>query len=190
MVAQRLTTDSRDWTYMSIGPFTDEAAYRAFAQQTQANQDPLHFAVIDLVNGKAVGSAALMRVDPTNGSVEVGYVCYSALLKQTAAGTEAQYLLMHLAFESLGYRRYEWKCDSLNAKSRAAAARYGFQFEGIFRQSMVYKERNRNTAWYSILDKEWPQVKAGFQAWLSPENFDRDGRQKRTLTELRQEAAP
>lgn len=183
-----LANDARDWTYMSIGPFNDEAAYRAFAQQAQAGQDPLHFAVIDLASDKPIGSLALMRVDSDNGVVEVGYVSYSPLLKRTVAATEAQYLLMQLAFETLGYRRYEWKCDSLNAPSRAAAARYGFQFEGIFRQATVYKGRTRDTAWFSILDKEWRQVQAGFQAWLSPDNFDEAGRQKLSLSALRQAA--
>jgi RimJ/RimL family protein N-acetyltransferase len=182
-----LADDARDWTYMLIGPFNDEAAYRAFAQQEQAGHDPLHFAVIDLASGKPVGSLALMRIDATSGVVEVGYVNYSPLLKRTVAATEAQYLLMQLAFDTFGYRRYEWKCDSLNAPSRAAA-RYGFQFEGIFRQATVYKGRTRDTAWFSILDKEWPQVQAGFQAWLNPNNFDQNGRQIRSLSALRQAA--
>lgn len=180
-----LASDASDWTYMSIGPFDDESAYRQFVQQAQAGADPMHFAVIDLASAKPVGSLALMRVDAANGAIEVGYVSYSPLLKRSVAATEAQYLLMRLAFDTLGYRRYEWKCDSLNAPSRAAAARYGFQFEGIFRQATVYKGRTRDTAWFSILDKEWPQVKAGFDAWLASDNFDADGRQKNSLAALR-----
>ena len=176
--------DGNDWTYTFAGPFADERAYIAYAQQIQGLDDPQHFAVIDLVSGRAVGTLAAMRIDCANGVIEVGSVFYSPQLKRTAAATEAQYLLMQRAFEQLGYRRYEWKCDSLNAPSRAAALRLGFQFEGIFRQAVVYKGRNRDTAWFSIIDTEWPAVRAGMQQWLLPSNFDAQGRQIKRLAEL------
>ena len=126
-----------------------------------------------------------MRMDPTNGVIEVGFVTFSPLLKRTPISTEAQYLLMAHVFDELGYRRYEWKCDSLNAPSRAAAERLGFKFEGIFRQATVYKGRNRDTAWFSILDTEWPAQKQAFQAWLAAENFDEQGQQRKSLGDLR-----
>lgn len=176
--------DAGDWTYMSVGPFADAQAYRRFAEAAQAGDDPLHHAVIDQTTGRAIGSLALMRVDPASGVVEVGFVCYSPRLKRTRAATEAQFLLMRRVFDELGYRRYEWKCDSLNAPSRAAAARLGFQFEGIFRQAMVYKGRSRDTAWFSILDGEWPALRAAYQRWLEPGNFDAQGRQRALLAAL------
>jgi RimJ/RimL family protein N-acetyltransferase len=122
-----------------------------------------------------------MRIDPAMGVIEVGNIAYSPSLQRTPAATEAMYLMMRRVFDELGYRRYEWKCDSLNAPSRAAAERLGFRYEGLFRQALVYKGRNRDTAWYSIIDKEWPARKAAFEAWLDPANFDRDGRQRRPL---------
>jgi RimJ/RimL family protein N-acetyltransferase len=176
--------DQRDWTYLSAGPFADRAAYRAWAQQAAASQDVVHYAVVDQASGKAVGTFALMRIDPANGVIEVGSVTFSPLLKRTPVSTEAQYLLMKRVFEELGYRRYEWKCDSLNAPSRATAQRLGFTFEGIFRQAVVYKGRSRDTAWFSIIDGEWPARRAAFERWLSPANFDAAGRQRRGLAEL------
>ena len=147
--------------------------------------DPLHYAVIDLSSGQAVGTLSLMRQDPTNGVVEVGNVTLSVLAKQTSLSTEAHFLLMSYVFERLGYRRYEWKCDSLNRPSRSAAQRLGFTFEGIFRQAVIYKGRSRDTAWYSIIDSEWPEVGAALEAWLGPENFHADGRQRQSLRSLR-----
>ncbi|WP_374626074.1 GNAT family N-acetyltransferase [Pandoraea sp.] len=176
--------DGRDWTYMSVGPFLDFDSYYAHATKMAASADPLHHAIIDLATGKAVGTLALMRIDAANGVVEVGHVAYSPLLKRTRAGTEAQYLLMRRVFDEMGYRRYEWKCDSLNAPSRRAAARYGFTFEGIFRQAIVYRGRSRDTAWFSITDGEWPAISRGFEQWLSPENFDAQGRQRAGLAAL------
>ncbi|VVD99240.1 acetyltransferase [Pandoraea morbifera] len=176
--------DARDWTYMSTGPFPDFDAYYAHATRQAVSTDPLHHAVIDLATGKAVGTLSLMRIDPANGVVEVGHVAYSPLLKRTRAGTEAQYLLMRRAFDELGYRRYEWKCDSLNAPSRRAATRYGFTFEGIFRQATVYKGRSRDTAWFAMTDGEWPAISRGFEQWLSSENFDAEGRQRAGLAAL------
>ena len=174
---------------MSVGPFADAQAYLRFAEAAQASEDPLHHAVIDLATGRAIGSLALMRVDTASGVVEVGFVCYSRLLKRTRAATEAQFLLMQRAFDELGYRRYEWKCDSLNAPSRAAAARLGFRFEGVFRQAVVYKGRSRDTAWFSIIDSEWPALRAAYQRWLEPGNFDAQGGQLRSLSSLMEPGA-
>lgn len=173
------------WTYMVAGPFEREEDYCAYAETIAKSSDPRHFAVIDLKTGKAVGTLSLMRIDPNNGVIEVGNVMFSPLLQQTPISTEAQFLLMAYAFDELGYRRYEWKCDALNAPSRTTADRLGFTFEGIFRQALVYKGRGRDTAWFSIIDSEWPKVKSAFQAWLAPQNFDADGRQKQSLKALR-----
>lgn len=178
--------DARDWTYMTIGPFADAAAYRTYVQAAADSSDPMHFTVIDGRSGRAVGTLSLMRIDAVNGVIEVGNVMFSPLLKQTPISTEAQYLLMKYVFDELGYRRYEWKCDSFNEPSRRTAARLGFQFEGIFRQALVYKGRSRDTAWFSIIDSEWPQILATFESWLDPENFDANGKQKRTLLSFRQ----
>lgn len=176
--------DDSDWTYMATGPFADQASYLAYVRHVQTGDDPQHFAVVDMSSGRAIGTIAAMRIDPANGVIEVGSVTYSDLLKRTPAATEAQYLLMRRAFDQLGYRRYEWKCDSLNAPSRAAAERLGFQFEGVFRQAIVYKGRNRDTAWFSIIDSEWPGIRRGFEQWLAPENFDEQGRQRRRLPDM------
>ncbi|MCM2546290.1 GNAT family N-acetyltransferase [Burkholderia glumae] len=180
--------DGRDWTYLSVGPFASVEQYRAYADGAARSTDPRHYAVLDRATGRAVGTLALMRQDAAHGVIEVGSVTFSPDLQRTPLSTEAHYLLMAYAFDTLGYRRYEWKCDSLNAPSRRAAERLGFRFEGVFRQAIVYKGRSRDTAWYSILDTEWPRVKRAFAAWLAPENFDADGRQRRTLAELREAA--
>ena len=178
-------SDGRDWTYMPVGPFDNAASYRDYVERAAVSPDPQHYAVIDLKTGVAIGTLALMRIDRANGVIEVGSVAFSPLLKRTPISTEAQYLLMKHAFDELGYRRYEWKCDALNAPSRQAAARLGFQFEGIFRQAVLYKGRTRDTAWFSIIDKEWPAVRAAFEQWLAPENFDGQGQQRKSLTEIR-----
>ena len=180
--------DGRDWTYLSVDRFDDAHAYLAFLTAQGLSDDPLHYAIIDRASGCAVGTAALMRIDPANGVIEVGHITFSPRLKRTAAGTEALYLLMCRAFDELGYRRFEWKCDSLNAPSREAANRYGFEFEGIFRQAIVTKGRNRDTAWYAITDRDWPRLKAGFVLWLGRENFDRNDRQIRSLADCRKAA--
>jgi len=177
--------DGSDWTYMASGPFDHADSYRQYAAQLQQSHDPLHFAVIDLASGRAVGSLALMRIDARNGVIEVGHVALSRRLKRTRVATEAQFLLMRYAFDTLGYRRYEWKCDSLNAPSRHAAQRLGFSFEGIFRQAIVYRARSRDTAWFSIIDGEWPTLRTAFDAWLDPANFDGDGQQRQSLAALR-----
>lgn len=177
--------DARDWTYLTAGPFESRDAYRAYAESAAHSADPKHYAVIDLATNRAVGTLALMRQDPANGVIEVGSVTFSPLLKGTPLSTEAQFLLMGYVFDTLGYRRYEWKCDSLNAPSRKAAERLGFRFEGIFRQAVIYKGRTRDTAWFSIVDSEWDALKRAFTAWLAPGNFDDDGQQRLPLAALR-----
>jgi RimJ/RimL family protein N-acetyltransferase len=174
--------DGRMWTYLAWGPFSSAAALSAMLGYTAGAFQP--FTVLDL-SGAPLGSASYMRHDVGSGAIEVGAVMYAPRLQRTAAATEAMYLMMRRVFEEEGYRRYEWKCDALNAPSRAAALRLGFQFEGVFRQAMVYKKRARDTAWFSILDSEWPALKQAFEAWLDPANFDAAGVQKRTLADFR-----
>jgi len=178
-------SDGRDWTYLPVGPFGSETDFLRHIESAASSLDPKHFAVVDAGLDRAVGTLSLMRADIKSGSIEVGWVVFSPLLKRKAASTEAQFLLMQYVFDDLGYRRYEWKCDSLNEPSRNAAERLGFSFEGIFRQAAVYKQRSRDTAWFAITDNEWIDQKKAFEAWLKPENFDSNGRQKSTLTELR-----
>jgi RimJ/RimL family protein N-acetyltransferase len=177
--------DGRDWTYLFHERPERRDDIHSYLGKLEKSDDPLHFTIIDTSSDKAVGTAALMRIEPTHGVIEVGSIAFSPRLKQTRAATESMYLMMRRAFDELGYRRYEWKCDSLNAPSRAAAERYGFTFEGIFRQAIVYKGRSRDTAWYSITTEEWPHLRAAFEAWLEPANFDERGQQKRRLSELR-----
>ena len=165
------------WTYISTdGPFADESEFSAFIAKRAAADDPYAYAIVDLA-GRAVGYFTLLRIVPDMRVIEVGHVLYSPALQRTRLGTEAQYLLARYAFETLGYRRYEWKCNALNAASRRAALRYGFTFEGIFRQHIIAKGRNRDNAWFSMLDGEWPARKANFERWLAPENFTADGSQ-------------
>ena len=177
--------DGRDWTYLFDERLEREEDFHAYISRIASSEDPMHFTIVESQSQKALGTAALMRIDPANGSIEVGWITFSPRLKQTVAATESMYLMMRLAFDTLGYRRYEWKCDSLNAPSRAAAERYGFIFEGIFRNAVIYKGRSRNTAWYSIIDQEWPRIRSAFEAWLDPANFDQSGRQKRRLQDFR-----
>jgi RimJ/RimL family protein N-acetyltransferase len=180
--------EGRNWTYLPVGPFADVAAYRAWAEAASRTEDPLFHAVIERSTGRAVGVASYLRIEPAHGVIEVGHINYAPRLKRTAVATEAMYLMMRRVFDELGYRRYEWKCDALNAPSRAAAERLGFIFEGIFRQAIVTKGRNRDTAWYSILDREWPALKAAFERWLDPANFDAQGRQRASLSALTKSA--
>jgi RimJ/RimL family protein N-acetyltransferase len=177
--------DDRDWTYLFVERARSPQDFESYVGQLMRSEDPLHFAVIDLETRLAVGTAALMRIEPVHGVIEVGHIAFSPRMQRTRIGTEAIFLFMRLAFDELGYRRFEWKCDSLNAPSRAAAERYGFSFEGIFRRAVVYKGRNRDTAWYSVIKEEWPQVRAAFEAWLDPLNFRDDGNQRRSLREIR-----
>lgn len=165
------------WAYLPHGPYEDYAAFDANYQAAALRDDPLMFAIIDKASGVAVGHATYLRIDPANRSIEVGNILYTPALMRTPAGTEAMYLMARHAFETLGYRRYEWKCNALNAPSRRAALRYGFQFEGIFRHHMIVKGRNRDTAWFAMLEEDWPQLAVAFESWLAPANFDIEGRQ-------------
>ena len=175
------TAPPANFTYLSIDPAPDRAAHDAHMQRMAASNDPYHLAICEATSGTALGTLALMRIDPANRVIEVGWVCYGDALKRSRLATEAQYLLMRYVFDELHYRRYEWKCDGLNAPSRRAAERLGFTYEGIFRQAVVYKGRNRDTAWYSLLDNEWPAQRARFERWLEPANFDAAGRQHTPL---------
>lgn len=179
-----LDAHAPNWTYLSVGPFADFDAFRAWLEPLQASADPLVHVIVDAQSGKAVGMANYLRIDRGNGVIEIGSLIFSPLLQRTPAATEAMFLMLRRAFDELGYRRYEWKCDSLNAPSRAAALRLGFTFEGIFRQAVVYKGRSRDTAWYSIVDREWPRLRVAFEAWLSMENFGANGVQIQSLRDL------
>jgi len=181
--ANRADVEGRIWTYLAYGPFDSETEYRDWVRQRSESVDPMFFAVIDASSRTARGVLSYLRIDPPGGAIEVGHICYAPALQRTPAATEAVYLLMREAF-ALGYRRFEWKCDALNAPSRAAALRYGLTFEGIFRQATVYKGRNRDTAWYSAIDSEWPRLDAAFKAWLDPSNFDASGKQRMSLKTL------
>jgi RimJ/RimL family protein N-acetyltransferase len=173
------------WTHLAYGPFASQAEFARWLEGRAATEDPLFYAVVDLVTGDARGMASFLRMEPTHGVIEIGHIWFAPALQRTRQATEAIYLLARHAFDDLGYRRLEWKCDSLNQPSRRAAERFGFVFEGVFRQHMVTKGRNRDTAWFSIIDGEWAAVRAAFEAWLAPENFDGKGRQRRSLAEFR-----
>jgi RimJ/RimL family protein N-acetyltransferase len=179
--ANSLDREGRNWTYLPYGPFDRLEDYRLWLDRASTGDDPLFHAIIDRRSGRAAGVASYMRIDPAAGVIEVGGINYAPPLQRTPAATEAMYLMMRRVFDELGYRRYEWKCDSLNLPSRAAAQRLGFQYEGMFRQATVYKGRNRDTCWFSILDSEWPALKRGFERWLDPANFDAQRRQRRDL---------
>ncbi|PKN77902.1 MAG: GNAT family N-acetyltransferase [Chloroflexi bacterium HGW-Chloroflexi-9] len=179
--AYALDAEGRNWTYLPYGPFGTPEAFREWLDRQAAGDDPLFFAIVDAASGQAVGMASYLRIEATVGCIEVGHLNFSPLLQRRPAATEAMFLMMRHAFDDLGYRRYEWKCDSLNEPSWLAAERLGFTFEGIFRQAVVVKGRNRDTTWLSILDGEWPALRAGFEAWLAPENFDAAGQQRRAL---------
>ena len=184
--AQGSGADPELWTYMPSGPYDDETAFRQYLDESASSDDPLFFAIVDDASGIANGVASFLRLDPAHGVIEIGHIWFGVALQRTPAATEAIFLLARHAFDDLGYRRLEWKCDTLNARSRHAAERFGFQYEGTFRQHRVVKGRNRDTAWYAIVDREWPAVRAAFEAWLDPTNFDRDGTQQRSLGELRE----
>jgi len=180
--AYSLDREGRLWTYLFSGPFTTEGEFMQWLTPRQSSEDPLFFAIVEAATGRAVGLASYLRIDPAHGAIEVGHLAFSPLLQRTRASTEAMYLMMKNAFD-LGYRRYEWKCDSLNAPSCHAAERLGFRYEGLFRQAVVYKRRNRDTAWYSIVDAEWPALAPNFERWLDPGNFDVQGQQKTSLSD-------
>ena len=177
--------EDKYWTYLPYGPYQSFEDYKAWVEAVYAEKDPQFYAVIDPKTGNAVGVASYLRIEPNIGSIEVGHIHFSPLMQKTPAATEAMFLMMQRAFDELGYRRYEWKCDALNAPSRKAAERFGFTFEGVFRQHTMYKGRNRDTAWFSILDSEWPAMKQAYEAWLKPSNFDGNGRQVKSLRDLR-----
>lgn len=181
--ANALDADGRNWTYLPYGPFDSFSSYSEWIGRVCATADPLFFAIISNKTGKAVGVASYLRIDPANGAIEVGHLNFSPLMQQTAIATEAMWLMMREAF-ALGFRRYEWKCNALNMPSRSAAQRLGLSFEGVFRQAAVVKGRNRDTAWYAAIDNEWSLLNEAFQKWLSPENFDGEGRQRASLSKL------
>ncbi len=174
------------WTYMFYGPFADRVSFLAWIEERAKLEDPFSYAVVD-PDGRARGIVALMEIRPAARVIEIGNIVYGPTLQRTPLATRVQYLVARHAFETLGYRRYEWKCDALNAPSRAAALRYGFTFEGIFRQHMIVKGRNRDTAWFAMLDGEWPARKRAFERWLAPDNFDAAGRQRQRLAQLMHE---
>ena len=175
--------EGRNWTYMGYGPFDSLSAYRDWVGEVTRDADPMFYAIIRQSDDRAAGVASYLRIAPGAGSIEVGNINFSPLLQRTPDATEAMYLMMKWAFTA-GYRRYEWKCDALNAPSRRAAMRLGLSYEGVFRQATTYKGRNRDTAWYAAIDTEWPALKAAFETWLDPANFDTQGRQKLSLSTL------
>ena len=181
--AYALDSENRNWTYLPQGPFESYAEFHIWLSDMAKLDDPFFFTIINAESQTSVGIASYLRITPPAGSIEVGHIHYSPLLQRKPAATEAMYLMMKQAF-ALGYRRYEWKCDALNAPSRMAAQRLGLSYEGVFRQATVYKQRNRDTAWYAIIDQEWPDLKQAFEQWLDPDNFDNDGNQKTRLSAL------
>lgn len=186
--ANRHDETGANWTYLPQGPFETFAAYRRWIERDCLGDDPMFHAVVDRSSGKAVGLASYMRITPAHGVIEIGHINLSPLLQRTTAATEALVLMMRRVFDELGYRRCEWKCDALNAPSRRAAQRLGFRFEGIFRQAVVYKGRNRDTAWYAVVDRDWPDIDRASRRWLDPSNFDTAGRQRDSLSRLVQAA--
>ncbi len=169
------------WTYLSVGPWSDRASLDAWLAQAERSEDPFTYALVDKASGKALGIATYMRIEPAHRVIEVGGIWYTPALQRTRAATEAMYLMAKNAFEVLRYRRYEWKCNAFNEPSRRAAQRLGFTYEGLFRQHMIARGRNRDTAWFSMLDGEWPARRQAFERWLAPENFDAAGRQRTRL---------
>ena len=176
--------EQRLWTYLPYGPFATLAGYTAWLESACLGNDPMFHTIVDLSSDRAVGVASLMRINAPVGVIEVGHINYSPRLQKTRAATEAMFLMMRRVFDELGYRRYEWKCDALNAGSRASATRLGFSYEGTFCQATIYKNRNRDTAWYAIVDHQWPRLKACFEQWLHPDNFDARGGQQTSLSAL------
>jgi RimJ/RimL family protein N-acetyltransferase len=180
--------DPAIWTYLPYGPYERPAEMRELLDWTQTSEDPLFFALAPLPDEKPAGLASYLRITPEFGVIEIGHIWFGTALQRTTAASEAIYLLARHAFDDLGYRRLEWKCNALNAASRRAAERFGFSFEGVFRNHMVVKGHNRDTAWYAMTDTDWPAIRSGYEAWLAPDNFAPDGRQKRALRELMNES--
>lgn len=183
--ASSVTDADQRFTWLFEFPPVTRAEFEPWLEKVSKSEDPLFYAVIDKASGKVAGRQTLMRIDPVHGVIEIGNIYWGPLISRKPAATEAQFLFMQYIFDELGYRRYEWKCNNDNAPSKRAAERFGFTFEGIFRQHMVAKGKNRDTAWYSILDSEWPALKKAYQAWLAPENFDSDGQQIKRFEEFR-----
>ena len=171
------------WTYMGYGPFVDKTQFDEWLVGSCLGADPMFFSILEQGSGTALGMASFMNINPAGGSIEVGNIHFSPSLRRTRVATDAMYVMMRYAFE-MGYRRYEWKCNAFNAASRAAALRFGFSYEGVFRQATIYKQRNRDTAWYAAIDQEWPQLKGAFTHWLDPANFDENGQQRVSLSSL------
>lgn len=182
-------TSGAGWTYMLNGPYDNFEEFKQWLQTSAVSSDPMFFAYLDGNSGKAIGYGSFMRIEPAMGCIEVGNIRMSPLLQRTPMSTEAMYLKMKYAFD-IGYRRYEWKCDSLNEPSRKAADRLGFTFEGVFRKAVHYKGRNRDTAWFSITDDEWPYIRSAHEAWLDPSNFDGGGKQSRSLRDFMRDGKP
>jgi RimJ/RimL family protein N-acetyltransferase len=169
------------WRYLWDGPYPSEAAFLENLSQKATSEDPFFFSIVERASGRAVGVASYLRITPTDRVIEVGSILFTPALQRTRGATEAMFLMARHAFDTLGYRRYEWKCNALNAPSRRAAVRLGFQFEGIFRQHMIVKGRSRDTAWFAMIDRDWPAIRAAYEAWLDPANFDAGGRQRTPL---------
>jgi RimJ/RimL family protein N-acetyltransferase len=180
-----LKGDDRVWTYMANGPYPDAKAFANWLDERAVMLDPYSYVIADPASGRPLGIVTLMEIRPAARAIEIGNIVYSPALQRTAAATEAQYLMTRYVFDDLRYRRYEWKCNALNAPSMRAAKRFGFTYEGTFRQHMIIKGRNRDTAWFSITDGEWPRVKAAYEKWLAPENFDGSGKQRIRLGETK-----
>lgn len=176
--------DPAIWTYLPDGPYESPDHLRQTLAWAATSNDPVYYALVRLADGRPLGWVSYLRITPEFGVIEIGHIWFAPELQRTVGATEAIYLLLRHAFDDLGYRRVEWKCNALNAASRRAAERFGFTFEGVFLKHQIVKGRNRDTAWYAITDDDWPTIRAGFQSWLSPENFDSDGRQIRPLAEL------
>jgi RimJ/RimL family protein N-acetyltransferase len=176
--------ENRTWTYLYYGPFKREEDFRRWLADAAASTDPLFFAVVDNATGVALGLVSYLRIEEKAGAIAVGHIIFAPSLRRTPAATEGMYLMLSQVFDHLSYRRCEWRCDTLNAKSRAAAQRFGFQLEGVFRQACVNKGRNRDTACFSIIDTEWPAIRDNFEHWLRPDNFDADGQQRQRLSEM------
>jgi RimJ/RimL family protein N-acetyltransferase len=174
--------DTSTWTYLPDGPYESPEELRKMLDFAARSEDPLFFTIV--TEGRPAGMASYLRITPEHGAIEIGHIWFGATLKRTPAATEAIYLLARHVFDDLGYRRLEWKCNALNEPSRRAAARFGFTFEGVFRKQQVVKGRNRDTAWYAIVDDDWPPIGAAFEAWLAPENFDARGRQRKPLAQF------
>jgi RimJ/RimL family protein N-acetyltransferase len=182
--AEPLFAVSRDpaiWTYLFDGPYSDLDSFRATLEAAAPLEDPFRYTIVPVASGSPEGMCSYLRITPEHGVIEVGSIWFGAPMQRTTAATEAIFLMALNAFDALGYRRLEWKCNALNAPSRRAAERFGFRFEGVFEEHMVVKGRSRDTAWYAIVDREWPRVRQAFEAWLDPSNFDPDGRQRQPL---------